>query len=255
MTPFYFGSGARRLFGLYTAAAAARSARAVVLCAPWGQEYLRAHRSLRQLGNQLAAAGCHVLRFDYFGTGDSAGEFLDASLDGWERDIDSAIDELMDMSDARRVGLVGLRLGATLAAQAAARRRKEVDALLLWDPVVRGAAYADELWGMFGDRGVAQRPPGAWEVDGFPLAGAMAEQIEALDLRPGVATWPARTAVVWSAEPPDEADFMQALQAREPPVTVERLAATPPPWLEDRDLGAGAVPVAVLQRIVHWMTA
>ena len=255
MTPFYFGSGAHRLFGLYTAPAVARSSRAVVLCPPWGQEYLRAHRSLRQLGNQLAAAGWHVLRFDYFGTGDSAGEFAQADLATWERDIGTAIDELMDMSDARRVGLIGLRLGATLAAQVAARRRKEVDTLLLWDPVVRGTAYVDELWRMFGARGVARRPAGAWEVDGFPLAGAMADQVEALDLRPGVAAWPARTAVVWSAEPPDEPDFVQALQARDPPVTVEHLEATPPPWLEDRDLGAGAVPVAVLQRIVQWMAA
>ena len=61
MTPFHFGSGARRLFGLYTPAhSGAASTRAALLCAPWGQEYLRSHRSMRLLGRQLAAQGWHV---------------------------------------------------------------------------------------------------------------------------------------------------------------------------------------------------
>ncbi len=50
-----------------------RLPKSIVLCHPWGQEYLRAHRSMRQLGNLLAAAGHHVFRLDYFGTGDSGG--------------------------------------------------------------------------------------------------------------------------------------------------------------------------------------
>ena len=70
---------------------------------------------------QLAAQGWHVLRFDYFGTGDSAGEFDEADLTGWEADIEQALDELLDMAGARKVALVGLRLGATLAARVAAR--------------------------------------------------------------------------------------------------------------------------------------
>ena len=83
MTPLYFGERTRRLFGVYTPAhAAGRPARGVVLCHPWGQEYLHAHRSLRKLGDLLAAAGFDVLRFDYFGTGDSAGDLPEASLAG-----------------------------------------------------------------------------------------------------------------------------------------------------------------------------
>src|ERR1051325_66360 len=49
------------------------SGHGVVLCAPLGYEQVHAHRSFRVLADQLAAAGVTALRFDYHGTGDSAG--------------------------------------------------------------------------------------------------------------------------------------------------------------------------------------
>src|SRR3954451_13983708 len=75
MTPLFFGSRARRLFGIYEPGrSGSRVPRAAVLCHPWGQEYIRAHRSMRRLANMLSATGRDTLRFDYFGTGDSAGD-------------------------------------------------------------------------------------------------------------------------------------------------------------------------------------
>ena len=70
----------------------------------------------------LAARGVHSLRFDYFGTGDSAGETTEADLKGWCGDIETAIDELTHMTGCRRVILIGMRLGGTLAAEVAAKR-------------------------------------------------------------------------------------------------------------------------------------
>ena len=66
------------------------------------------------------------------------------SIQKWLRDIDQAIEELKAMSAIKRVSVLGLRFGATLAATAT-RDRKDVEDLLLWDPVVAGAEYLDEL--------------------------------------------------------------------------------------------------------------
>ena len=74
MIPMYFGSSARKLFGIYEAPMTGSAARGVVICPPWGQEYLRAHRALRLLATRLCNAGFHVFRFDYSGTGDSVGD-------------------------------------------------------------------------------------------------------------------------------------------------------------------------------------
>src|SRR4051812_24879615 len=175
MQPFYFGTSEKQLFGVYhpPGTKAARQP-AVVLCQPLGHEYLRAHRAFRNLGAALAAQGCHVLRFDYFGCGDSGGSGEQATVEQNLADLDAAIDELKDTSGVARVSLVGLRFGATLAAHAASRRR-DVERLVLWDPVSDGRAYLGEVRDLHDrwlhDRmGTAVAPdPFHREVLGFPM--------------------------------------------------------------------------------------
>jgi pimeloyl-ACP methyl ester carboxylesterase len=137
VNPLYLGTKERRLFAVYEPAAVkARRTRAAVLCHPWGAEYSYAHRTMRQLALKLSASGFHTLRFDYFGTGDSGGEDSEATPAAAEADVESAIEGLQDIVGVARVALVGLRLGATLAARAAMRRKESVEALVLWDPIV-----------------------------------------------------------------------------------------------------------------------
>jgi pimeloyl-ACP methyl ester carboxylesterase len=88
----------------------------------------------------LARAGFHVLRFDYLGTGDSSGEVEDASVAQWIADINRAVEELSRSFDMHDISLIGLRLGATLAAHAAAEGGR-VSRLVLWEPVIDGREY------------------------------------------------------------------------------------------------------------------
>ena len=140
MNPFFLGTSQRRLFGIHTPAAArAGRPRAAVLCQPAGDEYIYAHRSMRQLGIRLALCGFDTLRFDYFGTGDSAGEPGDTDEAGMRADVVTAIETLRDLAAADRVTLIGLRAGADVAAQVAASRimgaPDVIEALVLWDPL------------------------------------------------------------------------------------------------------------------------
>jgi exosortase A-associated hydrolase 2 len=256
MTPLYFGSNERRLFGAYAPPRAAGVvARAVVLCYPWGQEYIRAHRSMRQLANMLCAAGYHVLRFDYFGTGDSAGETVEADVRGWERDIETAMEELKDTSGATRVALVGLRIGATLAARVATRKIKEIDGLVLWDPVVSGPEYLEDIFrtaaARTSDGKVAPAAAGQNEILGFPLTHAFADEIRALDLCEAAPAFPARTNVIASQSLHSHGALRAQLDSQGRPGLVIEHIDSPFAWLQHRDLGAGAVPVKVLERIVE----
>lgn len=79
--------------------------------------------------------GFHTLRFDYYGTGDSAGTEAELDLAGCETDVESAMEALADIAGATRVTLIGLRAGANIAARVAARRDAKVEALVLWDPL------------------------------------------------------------------------------------------------------------------------
>jgi alpha/beta superfamily hydrolase len=244
VNPFFFGTRERRLFGLYTPGRGGPGARAAVLCHPWGQEYLRAHRSVRHLATLLSRAGVHVLRFDYLGTGDSAGDLTDGDLAGWQRDVEHAIDELQETAGVARVGLVGLRLGAAIAAGVAARRRDAVDRLVLWDPVVDGAEYADDL---SREATAHADRDGTVEVSGFLLTRRMESEIRALDLVALAPALPERTLVVASEPLPSHGSLRVALQGRE----FEEVAS-PAPWLEDRSTGVGAIPVPVLHAIARW---
>jgi uncharacterized protein len=261
MIPFFFGSAERRLFGAYEPARGERaSARSVVLCNPWGQEYLRAHRSMRQLSAMLAASGYHALRFDYFGSGDSAGEMVEADLRGWERDIETAIEELNDMAGTSRVTLVGMRLGASLAARVALSRARAVEALVLWDPVVSGTEYLEGLERLESARhrparSARVRPAavgGGREILGFPLTQALANEIRAIDLAALAPRLPARTLLVLSEPLPSHEPLGRALEANAARIAIERMEG-PCPWLQHREPGAGVLPVKALDRIAGWL--
>jgi pimeloyl-ACP methyl ester carboxylesterase len=251
MTPFFFGTAARRLFGVYEPAASGGfGKRAAVLCYPWGAEYLYAHRSMRQLAIRLSVAGFHTLRFDFFGTGDSAGDMADADLAGWITDADMAVDEIKDIVGAARVTLIGLRLGATLAARVAARRPDDIDALVLWDPIVSGVDY---LASIDAGPGSTQSEDGdAREVRGYPLTAAMKHDFQSIEPSALLAspaartlmlvTEPARSAVSQPAAPEGHGKGSFAIEY----MTALR------PWIEDPD-SIGVVPVGVIQRIVNWL--
>jgi uncharacterized protein len=189
MEPFFFGSTPSvSLFGAYHAPPRGGAGKAVLICPPVGHEYVRSHRALRNLGVQLSRSGCAVLRFDYLGVGDSCGEMGDGRVSQWLTDISLASDELRRRSGHASVVLIGLRLGATLAALAAARR-SDVERLVLWDPVLSGRDYVDEL--MVLQRAWLQDRLGAegdsidvaGELLGMPIDEEMLREMAALDLR------------------------------------------------------------------------
>jgi pimeloyl-ACP methyl ester carboxylesterase len=144
--PLVFGPPAAQLFGLYHAPAPA-SARGVgvVLCAPLGYEAMCTHRTYRHLAERLADGGFHALRFDYHGTGDSAGHPDEPGrVRAWLENIAAGIDELKLVSGVGTVDLVGVRLGAMLAAVVASQRA-DVRSLVLWAPCLSGRGYVREL--------------------------------------------------------------------------------------------------------------
>lgn len=99
---------------------------------------------MRELADGLSARGIPVLRFDYRGTGDSAGG--DGASDQFETavtDVCAAIERLREETGVTHVTLCGLRLGAAFMLVAAGQVR--VDELVMLAPVVNGRAYLREL--------------------------------------------------------------------------------------------------------------
>lgn len=146
MTPFRFGPPARRLYGVYHPGdLRRRPSSGVLLCNPYGQEAIRIHRLFRLLAERLSRNGIHVLRFDYFATGESDGDDSEGDMPGWTSDLLAAHAELLGRARCERLVWAGARLGGTLALEAAPVAKRTPDHLLLWEPIVDGAAYVAEL--------------------------------------------------------------------------------------------------------------
>lgn len=250
MTPFYFGGRDRRLFGVYEPAISRAVRRnAAVLCYPLGEEYFHAHRPLRHLSRLLAQAGFHTLRFDYYGTGDSGGEIAEFDLCGARMDVLSAIQELKAITQVDAVALVGLRLGASLAANVAAMSPAEVNNLVLWDPVVRGDQYFQEValrrngretWNNRGDPPLPECDPN--------FTKRVLDEIRMLDLAD--VSLPPHVLVISSTGTAEEARRqMCGLQTASPPQHIP----SPPAWIDHWP--HGVLPVNLLQRVVEWMSA
>lgn len=190
--PLYFGADGE-LFGLYQSAGTP-AGKAVLLCPPLGQEQIRCHRLYRQLAHALAAEGIAVLRFDYYGCGDSAG--TSAQVD-WQRcvaDTRHAADELRQRSGTGRVIAFGARLGASIALAAAAGAR--FSELVAWDPVLDGNAYVARLDAMQAAlrldpqrfRAPRQASDAADQWLGFAISEGLRQQL--VELRSGPTTVP-----------------------------------------------------------------
>jgi alpha/beta superfamily hydrolase len=185
MIPLFVGSE-RRLFASYHVSQVdTRQNRGVLLCNPFGQEALRAHRLYRSLAERLARSGIDVMRFDYYGTGDSLGNDEEGELLGWSEDIHTAHDELIRRSSVREVCWVGIRLGATLALRSAATV-SELTQLILIDPIIDGPAYSYRLRQDHVERleSVFRRPTPKWRQELEANPDAFANEASGFGLAP-----------------------------------------------------------------------
>lgn len=219
MQPLYFGDSRRPLFGVYEPTATATSDLAVLICPPIGQEHVRVHRALRALSRALTQAGGHVLRFDYTGVGDSWGDSAAGGVPQWTEDVRVAAEELLAMSGASRLALLGLRFGATLAALATGDG-VHAERLVLWDPVLDGAAYLSALDRLHArmlvdpKRFPAPRSSGPDERLGFPLPPAVRSSIAAARPFADPAFRPSRVALFAGRPSPEVEQACQVANAR-----------------------------------------
>lgn len=117
---------------------------AVVLCPGIKTDELTGYNSLRLLADALADQGYLTLRLHYLGTGDSCEPGAVNYWTAWRQNIHDAADWLRGNVGVQRIVLCGLRFGAVLASTVAADR-KDVTALILLAPVLRGRSYTRQL--------------------------------------------------------------------------------------------------------------
>jgi exosortase A-associated hydrolase 2 len=206
-TPFFLSSAEARLFAFLHEPEGRAKSLAFVMSHPFAEEKLWSHRVFVGVARDLAARGWPVLRFDYRGAGDSSGRTAETSLETHLADLAAAVAALRRrLPRIERIGLVGLRLGGSVAALLAERSLADPSLaplraapLVLWEPIVNGEAYFQELlrsnlatqlavYGKVHDNREVLlqriRDGGSVNVDGYEIGKALIDSCARTDLLP-----------------------------------------------------------------------
>lgn len=170
----------------------------VVYLHPFAEEMNKSRRMAALQSRALAGAGFAVLQIDLQGCGDSSGELVQASWQGWLADAALAVAWLRRQHGAGLpVWLWGLRAGCLLAAEAAAQIEGPCH-FLFWQPPAAGKPLLQQFLrlkmaaDLHSGKGAAvtdglraQLAAGqAVEVAGYLLPPAVAAGLEQAQLRP-----------------------------------------------------------------------
>jgi pimeloyl-ACP methyl ester carboxylesterase len=272
--PTWFGNDDRPLFGWFVHPRDGRIRGAVVLCQPLGEEATMAYRTFRTLSQELARRGLLAVRFDYDGTGDSAGAFNDPDrVEAWIASVADAVVAARAWG-ADHVSVVGMRMGALFAAVAAARHPLELDDLVLWDPCASGRTFLREQQMLHaGWIETRERAPEGWvETPSYRFAPETAAGLRKLAIdepthdharaaRTVVLSRPDRSPApaVVRAFPPEETEWRDA-RAQDGLMDVSTMMAAVPresvaeiaELIAHRAPGASASVVAQLRQRARW---
>lgn len=263
MEPFFFGNEHESLFGVYHPPAKVTSCDdiAVVLCYPFGQEYMRSHRAFLTLARLLCSAGFHVMRFDYYGCGDSTGDSESGTIEHWITDISTTINEVKNGSGAKHICLIGLRLGASLAALSGIERG-DIDAMVLWNPIISGSIYLLEMndmheqWlrGSFAKTQLDCEDNRKQEVLGFAITDSIARRIEEINLIQ-LTQKPAQKVLVIESGPTCQCEDLVCRLKQINVTTNQSHVPDAEAWLNMSNSNKkGLVPMQALQNIIGWLS-
>jgi len=256
----YFGPENKRLFGAWHHSQTGEASTAVVLCYPMGQEYMRIHRTYVELARSLAEQGLEVLRFDYYGCGDSSGETTEGTLKQWTSDILQATRELRIETGLREVHLVGSRIGANLALRVA-QMSADVAAVVLWEPVLNGVEYLATLEKAHHNLlhnnakmdGYDRAKSWFVELVGYPVTKELYDELAAIDLFASPVSKTPDVLVLANTDKPLLQEYTNRLRSPANRVDYVSAGESDAIWLKEDRQNKGVVPARTVQAIASWL--
>ena len=170
-----------------------------LLVPPFAEEMNKTRPMLAELSLALAEAGVASVLPDLYGTGDSGGEFSEARWDLWLDDLRRTA-LWADRRGWRIDRLLGVRLGAPLAAEFARSCDYHMLRTVLWQPVLDGERFLTQFLRLRVAASMMAGPEKetaaglrarlrageVLEIAGYELAPGLADQIEGARLEPAL---------------------------------------------------------------------
>ncbi len=138
--PSFISCGPGKLFTVYYSSTTKNVSRCILHIPAFAEEMNKSRRMVAMQARAFAEQGYSVLVFDLWGTGDSQGDFSEATWDVWLNNIDITVKCLQDKG-YDSISLWGLRSGALLAMDYLHQYRTNIDKLICWQPVLNGEQF------------------------------------------------------------------------------------------------------------------
>jgi alpha/beta superfamily hydrolase len=135
-----------------------------------------------KLSRMLEAKGIASVRFDFGGSGESDGDFIDMTISNELEDAKTILNyaKALDFVDTNKIGIIGLSMGGAVASMLAGNCRADIQALCLWAPagnmgelVMRGRSEEDIK---------KLRSIGHWDLGGLLLGVNFIDDVLSLDI-------------------------------------------------------------------------
>ena len=177
----------------------ALASRTTIIVPAFAEEMNNSRRMATLMAQRIASKGGVAIQFDPWGTGDSDGDFGQASWDIWLGNLVEVVRWAKSRFEDPPVSLIGIRIGAFIALEFATLEDIELrcDSIALWQPVIRGDTFLTQFLrlrlasDMLGAAKVAggvselrsELASGRTiEVAGYELSSEMANKIDSLRL-------------------------------------------------------------------------
>lgn len=166
----------------------------MLILPPFAEEMNKCRRMMTLVAEAYCESGGSAMVVDLHGTGDSEGDFRDASVSQWCADINSALRWLGDQG-FREIDVLGIRAGALVFPPEALIGELRPRRLALWQPVLKGKQAIGQFLRLLAAENIVGKTDGAAtdprrmladngyvEVAGYDLSRQLVEEFEALSL-------------------------------------------------------------------------
>jgi alpha/beta superfamily hydrolase len=108
----------------------------IIILHGFGGNKMGPHFTFVKFSQILAESGFASIRFDFAGSGESDGEFINMTLSGELEDAKNILDyvKTLNFVDTSKIGVVGFSMGGAVASILAGIRREDIKSLCLWAP-------------------------------------------------------------------------------------------------------------------------
>ncbi|AAK81587.1 alpha/beta hydrolase [Clostridium acetobutylicum] len=136
-----------------------------------------------KLARELEKLGIATIRFDFAGTGESDGEFVDMTFSNEVYDANVILDyvKTLEFVDKDRISILGFSMGGAIASVIAGDRKDEINTLCLWAPagnmeqIILSDTYIGDKYDEIMEKGI-------YDVEGLLLGKKFLEDIKKVNI-------------------------------------------------------------------------